>query len=134
MRHLIWRLSMITLLGLALGACSRGDRAPLAPSDPGLAVGPTTGMLPDDEPRTLPKYSLGGGVGIRPVRNVPIVPGEVVVRLEAGFDFQTFNAYWGTSTLQETPDGFARLALGDPSANPWGWSVVLKPGGGQLQP
>jgi subtilisin family serine protease len=110
------------LLGLALGGCSSREELLLAPVGSATSSGPIAGSAPDDDPTALPQYHVGGSPGVRPIRNVPIVPGEVVVKLEQGNDFDTFNAVWGTSTVLLTPEGFARLSLAEGAQDPWGWS------------
>lgn len=111
----------LTLL-LALGACSSREDALLAPGAPSGAPTPASGLIQEDDPLIPAQYNLGSGAAMRPQRNVKARLGEVVVRLEPGNDLQTFNARWGTTTILQTPDGFARLALAEAAADPWGWS------------
>jgi len=127
MRGHVRILSTIAVLGLSLGACSSRDDTLLASGGPAAVVGPTTGVVPDVDPMTLPEYLVGGGGApdMRPIRNVPIVPDEIVVKLEPGIDLDTFNAAWGTSTILETPEGYAQLSLPEGTQEPWGWSEDL---------
>jgi subtilisin family serine protease len=119
-----------TALFLVSGCSGRGEN-PLAPAAerPSAAV---SAPSPDGrKPGEIapPRYNLGGSARPKPNYRAPVVPGQVVVKLEPGFDLPAFHAAWGTSTIRETPEGFALLALAASNPDPWGWVAEMAESG-----
>ncbi|MCA9752121.1 MAG: S8 family serine peptidase [Gemmatimonadetes bacterium] len=116
---------LLAVLVATTGCLNRGDDL-VGPADPAAAglVSPVLGGPSGEagepvDPSRIPEYHLGGGGGIRPIPRVPYRPGEVVVKLNAGESLALFNETFGTTTVEQLPDGFARLALAESDDDPW---------------
>jgi subtilisin family serine protease len=136
-RILLLRTGLATLLAgalLALAGCGTRERPGLGPASGGgeeptgtltAAEGEAPGAPDPDDPITPPQYNVGGAPGLHTPAHVPVVPGEIVVRLEPGQNEGKFHQSWGTSTILQTADGSLLMEVSGGS-DPWGWVEEMR--------